>query len=96
MARSVAVATGKGIPVIVTTDCIEGEVGKVYDFAGSVYKQVKSGALIGKDYDSKKARIKLAVMLSAGEDLATIQQGFFKLSPEFATEPCPLSVRGKN
>lgn len=76
MARSVAEATGKGIPVIVTTDCIEGEVGQVYDFAGSVYDQVKSGAIIAKDYDSKKARIKLAVMLSAGADLSTIQKEF--------------------
>lgn len=66
MARSVAQITGQGIPVIITTDCIEGDVGQVYDFAGSVYDQVKSGAIIGMDYDSKKARIKLAVLLASG------------------------------
>ncbi len=66
MGRAISAITAKGIPVVVTTDCLEGEVAQVYDFAGSLYHSVQNGALKGKDYDSKKARIKLAVLLAAG------------------------------
>ncbi|MBY6267155.1 MAG: asparaginase, partial [Parageobacillus thermoglucosidasius] len=46
----------------------EGEVYTTYDYLGSAYDLVKHGVILGKDLDSKKARIKLAILLSANED----------------------------
>lgn len=59
-------AIHKGIPIILTTSGEEGEVKVVYDFPGSAYDMEKKGVILGRDYDSKKARIKLAVLLAAG------------------------------
>lgn len=56
----------KGMTVVLTTSAEEGEVYPVYDFVGSVHDLQNRGVIIGKDYDSKKARIRLAVQLSAG------------------------------
>lgn len=64
-AESISKAEEKGVKVILTTDCEEGRVHPVYDFKGGVNDLVKRGVIIGKDYDSKKARIKLTVLLAA-------------------------------
>lgn len=65
--ESVRKAVDQGIEVILTTSAEEGEVKVVYDFPGSVYDLEKFGVILGKDYDSKKARIKCAVLLAAGK-----------------------------
>lgn len=54
------------IYVVLTTSAEEGEVKVVYDFPGSVYDSKNAGVILGKDYSSKKARMKLAVLLAAG------------------------------
>lgn len=59
-------AIQSGIPVILTTNALEGEVKLVYDFAGSVNNLQSEGVVLGRDFDSKKARIRLAVMLASG------------------------------
>jgi L-asparaginase len=51
--------------VLLTTSAEEGEVKTVYDFPGSAWSLQNLGVLLAGDYDSKKARIKLAVMLAA-------------------------------
>ena len=65
---SVKYAIEKGVQIVLTTSAEEGEVKVVYDFPGSAYDQQNAGVILGKDYDSKKARIKLAVLLSAKVD----------------------------
>lgn len=68
--ESVEYAIENGVKVILTTSAEEGEVKIVYDFPGSAYDVNLKGVILGKDYDSKKARIKLAVLLAAGvEDI---------------------------
>lgn len=55
----------KGIKVVITTSAEEGEVYITYDYVGSAYDLYKNGVILGKDYDSKKARIKLMVGLAS-------------------------------
>lgn len=76
MAQAVAKATEKGIVVIITTRSKEGNVGYAYDFQGSVFDLTNKGALIGRDYDSKKARLKLAVLLASGATKKEIKESF--------------------
>lgn len=64
-AESISKAIANGIKVILTTSSDEGEVHPVYTFAGGAYDLQNRGVILGKDYDSKKARIKLAVLLAA-------------------------------
>lgn len=78
MAASVEEALNQGIIVVLTTKAGEGEVRHVYDFPGSVYDLTNKGVLIGKDYDSKKARIKLAILLAAEATKQEIQHAFLK------------------
>lgn len=63
--ESVKHAVNEGVVVILTTSAAEGEVKVVYDFPGSAYDHENVGVILGKDYSSKKARIKLAVLLSS-------------------------------
>ena len=78
MAEAIAEACHQGIIVVLTTRAGEGEVRHVYDFPGSVFDLTNKGVLIGKDYDSKKARIKLAILLATGATKQEIQQAFLK------------------
>lgn len=66
--ENIQYALDKGISVVIATSCGDGEVGKKYDFEGGAWDLEHRGAILGKDYDSKKARIKLIVMLSAGTE----------------------------
>lgn len=68
--ESVKKAVAKGVLVILTSSTEEGEVKTVYDFPGSAWSLQNEGVLLASDYDGKKARIKLAVLLAAGiEDI---------------------------
>ena len=66
--EAIRTAVEKGIVVVVTTSAEEGNVKVIYDFPGSAYDLKKSGVILGSDYDSKKARIKLAVLLAAEKE----------------------------
>lgn len=76
MAQAIAEATEKGIIVVLTTRSREGEVRYAYDFEGSVYDLTNKGVLIGNDYDSKKARLKLAVLLATGAKKKEVEMAF--------------------
>lgn len=67
--ESVKRAVEKGVYVVLTTGAEEGQVEIVYDFPGSVWSLKNEGVLLARDYDSKKARIKLAVMLAAEAEI---------------------------
>ena len=77
VAAAAARAVKKGIYVIITTACEEGRVHPVYDFKGGVVDLKSKGVITGHDYDSKKARIKLIILLASGiESREEIQQAF--------------------
>ncbi|MFS0751554.1 asparaginase [Oceanobacillus sp. 1P07AA] len=66
----------EGIAVVITTTAVEGEVYPTYDYAGSTYDLLQNGVILGKDYDSKKARIKLMVGLASEQPLQTLFHPF--------------------
>lgn len=66
MMDSIRAAIQKGVKIIVTTSAEEGKVFPSYGYKGSANDLKEVGVLLGEDYDSKKARIKLAVLLAAG------------------------------
>ena len=74
MMDSIKKAVGKGIVMIVTTSAEEGKVYPAYGYYGSAYDLQQNGVILGEDYDSKKARIKLAVLLSS---IHKVEQGHF-------------------
>ena len=65
MMDAIKKAIAAKITVMVTTSAEEGKVYPAYGYVGSAYDLKQSGVLLGEDYDSKKARIKLAVLLAS-------------------------------
>ncbi|SDC11953.1 asparaginase [Shouchella lonarensis] len=63
-----AIAAGK--PVVMTTSSEEGKVYPTYEYEGSAHHLAKIGVVLGGDYDSKKARIKMMVLLAAHMSVA--------------------------
>jgi L-asparaginase len=66
MMAEIEKAISEGIKIVITTSAEEGAVYTTYDYKGSAYDLYKKGVILGSDYDSKKARIKLAVALASG------------------------------
>ncbi len=69
-------AMKKGVIVVDTTVCPDGEVAEVYGYIGSVNDLMKAGAINGHDCSGKKARIKLMVLLASGIEKDGIQAEF--------------------
>ncbi|WP_338470117.1 asparaginase [Niallia sp. XMNu-256] len=69
MMDSIKSAINKGVITVVTTSAEEGKVYPSYGYLGSAHDLQKSGVLLGEDYDSKKARIKLAVLLASDQKI---------------------------
>ncbi|SFA98220.1 MULTISPECIES: asparaginase [unclassified Bacillus (in: firmicutes)] len=67
MMKEIEQAISEGITLAVTTSAEEGAVYPTYDYEGSAYDLKNKGVILGHDYDSKKARIKLALMLASGK-----------------------------
>ncbi|KZZ86440.1 MULTISPECIES: asparaginase [Bacillaceae] len=65
MVPAIEEALKEGITVVVTTSAEEGKVHPTYSYSGSAEDLQQKGVLLGGDYDSKKARIKLGVLLSS-------------------------------
>ncbi|ADH99656.1 asparaginase [Salisediminibacterium selenitireducens] len=68
-------ALSNQIPVVITTSSEEGAVYPVYDYQGSAYHLFAEGALLGGDYDAKKARIRLICALRSGSPLHSLYKG---------------------
>jgi L-asparaginase len=68
MMDSIKIAIASGIKIVLTTSAEEGEVHTVYDYEGSAYDLISNGVILGRDYDSKKARMKLAVLLASDKE----------------------------
>ena len=69
VAAGVKRAVDADIKVVITSASYEGDVKVAYDFSGGISQFEKDGAVNGGSYDSKKARLKLAVMIAAGEEV---------------------------
>jgi len=67
MLDSIQKALGQGVKIIMTTSAEEGKVYPSYGYLGSAHDLRRRGVILGEDYDSKKARIKLAVLLANGK-----------------------------
>ncbi|MTH52200.1 asparaginase [Bacillus mangrovi] len=65
MVPAIERAVKAGVTIVVTTSAEEGKVHATYSYTGSAEDLQRKGVLLGGDYDSKKARIKLAVLLSS-------------------------------
>jgi L-asparaginase len=75
--ESVEKAVRQGVRVVLTTSCEEPRVYPVYDFAGGVMDLNSRGVIMGGNYQPKKARIKLALLLGAGiTDPVRLQKSF--------------------
>lgn len=74
---AVSRAVEKGVRMIITSTCGQGRVHPVYDFSGGVKDLQSKGVIMGHDYTSLKARIKLIVLLASGVDSAQALQEAF-------------------
>lgn len=69
MVDSIEKAVESGVYVILATSAEEGNVYPSYGYPGSAHDLLSKGVLLGRDYDSKKARIKLAVVMASAETI---------------------------
>lgn len=69
MIDSIQKAIDLGVSVVMTTSAEEGKVYPSYGYEGSAHDLKNRGVILGEDYDSKKARIRLAVLLSSRENI---------------------------
>jgi len=69
MMPSIQQAVNHGVTVVVTTSAEEGRVYPVYDYLGSAADLMRAGVILGGDYNSKKARIKVAILLASKLDI---------------------------
>ena len=53
---------------MISTSAEEGKVYPAYGYNGSAHDLQRRGVILGEDYDSKKARLKLAILLSNGKN----------------------------
>lgn len=70
MVDSIEKACKKGVIVVLTTSAEEGNTYPTYGYPGSAHDLMSRGVFLGSDYDSKKARIKLAIALSSGDPVS--------------------------
>lgn len=66
MIQAIDGAIEAGIKVVVTTSAEEGKVHPSYSYKGSADDLLQRGVVLGEDYDSKKARLRLIVQLASG------------------------------
>ena len=69
-------AVEKGIYVIVTTRCVDGESYACYDYVGGGAQMERFGVLLSGELNAIKSRILLIAMLSAGKSAAEIREAF--------------------
>ncbi len=75
MVESIKTAIKLGVKIVITTSAEEGKVHPAYSYLGSAHELQQLGVILGDDYDCKKARIKLAILLTSVE---SVDQSYFK------------------
>lgn len=68
MTKSIEKLIAKNVKIVLTTSTEEGRVFPSYDYYGSANNLKEIGVIMGGDYDAKKARIKLMLMLANNDD----------------------------
>ncbi|MGN1401211.1 MAG: asparaginase [Bacillus sp. (in: firmicutes)] len=71
MMDSIQNALNQGVVIVMTTSAEEGKVYPSYGYEGSAHDLKERGVILGEDYDSKKARVKLAVLLASKESISS-------------------------
>jgi L-asparaginase len=69
-------AIKSGLPVVITTRCWRGPVLETYAYDGAAKQLRRIGAILGGNLPSHKARLKLMLLLAAGEDVEGIRRSF--------------------
>jgi len=69
-------AIGEGVPVVITSRCLEGRTAPVYGGVGGGERLREYGAIFAGDLPAQKARIKLTLALAAFDDEAAIRRVF--------------------
>ncbi|MFA9416259.1 asparaginase [Natrinema sp. HArc-T2] len=69
-------AIGEGVPVVVTSRCLEGRTAPVYGGVGGGDRLREYGAIFAGDLPAQKARIKLTLALAAYDDEESIRRTF--------------------
>ncbi|MFC6717530.1 asparaginase [Natrialbaceae archaeon GCM10025810] len=69
-------AIDEGVPVVAASRCLEGRTTAVYGGEGGGRTLLERGATFAGDLPAQKARLKLALALSAYEDRSTIREVF--------------------
>ncbi|MFJ3387758.1 asparaginase [Lysinibacillus sp. NPDC086135] len=69
MTKSIEKLIEKNVKIALTTSTEEGRVFPSYDYYGSANNLKEIGVIMGGDFDAKKARIKLMLMLANNNDM---------------------------
>ncbi|WP_254532872.1 asparaginase [Natrinema gelatinilyticum] len=76
IADAVHDAIDAGVPVVVTSRCLEGRVAPVYGGDGGGERLREYGAIFADDLSAQQARLRLALALEAFDDPEAIQAAF--------------------
>jgi len=76
MKNGIIDALRTGIPVVITSRVPNGRVLGIYGYEGGARQLGESGAIMGYDLNSEKARLKLMVLLGLGKTTDEIRQIF--------------------
>ncbi|MFC4541867.1 asparaginase [Halosolutus amylolyticus] len=76
LADAVREAIDSGVPVVVTSRCLEGRVTPVYGGDGGGERLREYGAIFAGDLSAQQARLRLALALAAFDDAAAIRESF--------------------
>ena len=70
MLEAIQYALDQNLVLVMTTSAEEGKVYPSYGYKGSAHDLKLRGVILGEDYDSKKARIRLSVLLASKDEVA--------------------------
>jgi len=74
--KSIQRAVQSGVPVVLTSRCPRGRVLDTYAYEGGGHNLRQMGVILGGLLPSHKARLKLMLLLGAGQDLGAIRKAF--------------------
>ncbi len=76
MAETVCRGIQQGIPMIISTRCVDGESYSCYDYTGGGAQMEQCGAILSGALNAIKSRIKVIAMLACGMDVEQIRAAF--------------------
>ena len=69
-------AVERGVIIVVTTRCVDGESYACYDYVGGGARMEKFGVILSGELNAIKSRIRLIVMLACGKTAEEIRESF--------------------